>query len=121
MQKGRLDRLPNLAAELVALKVDVIVTVGPAIKIAMKASSTIPIVSAGASDPVGDGLVSSLARPGGNITGLSLRFPELDGKRLELLKEAFPKVARVALLWAPTMRGETRLYRHGGCGQGVGT
>jgi putative ABC transport system substrate-binding protein len=100
--EGRLDRLPELAAELVRLKVDVIVTVGPAIKIAMKASSTIPIVTAGASDPVGDGLVSSLARPGGNITGLSLRFPELDRKRLELLREAFPKVARIALLWAPT-------------------
>jgi ABC-type uncharacterized transport system substrate-binding protein len=105
--EGRLDRLPNLAAELVALKVDVIVTVGPAIKIAMKASSTIPIVTAGASDPVGDGLVSSLARPGGNITGLSLRFPELDRKRLELLREAFPKVARVALLWAPTSERAT--------------
>jgi len=100
--EGKLDRLPDLAGELVGLKVDVIVTVGPAIKIAMKASSTIPIVTAGASDPVGDGLVSSLARPGGNITGLSLRFPELDRKRLELLREAFPKVARVALLWAPT-------------------
>jgi putative tryptophan/tyrosine transport system substrate-binding protein len=100
--EGRLDRLPDLAAELVGLKVEVIVTVGPAIKIAMKASSTIPIVTAGSSDPVGDGIVYSLARPGGNITGLSLRFPELDRKRLELLREAFPKVARVALLWAST-------------------
>jgi len=100
--EGRLDRLPDLAAELVGLKVDVMVTAGPASKIAMKASSTIPIVTAGSSDPVGDGLVYSLARPGGNITGLSLRFPELDRKRLELLREAFPKVARVALLWAST-------------------
>jgi putative tryptophan/tyrosine transport system substrate-binding protein len=98
--EGRLDRLPQLAAELVGLKVDVIVTAGPSNRPAMKATSTIPIVTAGSSDPVGDGLVSSLARPGGNITGLSLRFPELDRKRLELLREAFPKVARVALLWA---------------------
>ena len=98
--EGKLDRLPDLAAELVGLKVDVIVTVGPASRIAMKATSAIPIVTAGSSDPVGDGLVSSLARPSGNITGLSLRFPELDRKRLELLREAFPKVARIALLWA---------------------
>src|SRR5262245_47681301 len=98
--EGKLDRLPDLAAELVGLKVDVIVTAGPANRAAMKASSTIPIVTAGSSDPVGDGLISSLARPGGNITGLSLRFPELDRKRLELLREAFPKVARMALLWA---------------------
>jgi ABC-type uncharacterized transport system substrate-binding protein len=104
--EGKLDRLPDLAGELVGLKVDVIVTVGPASRIAMKASSTIPIVTAGSSDPVGDGLVSSLARPSGNITGLSLRFPELDRKRLELLREAFPKVARIALLWAST--GERR-------------
>ena len=97
--EGRLDRLPDLAAELVRLRLDVIFTVGPSNRIAMKASSTIPIVTAGSADPVGDGLVSSLARPGGNITGLSLRFPELDRKRLELLREAFPKVARVALLW----------------------
>jgi putative tryptophan/tyrosine transport system substrate-binding protein len=97
--EGRLDRLPDLAAELVGLKVDVMVTAGPAIKIAMKASSTIPIVTAGASDPVGDGLVSSLARPRGNLTGLSLRFPELDRKRLELLREAFPKVTRIGLIW----------------------
>jgi len=104
--EGKLDRLPDLAAELVGLKVDVIVTVGPASRIAMKATSAIPIVTAGSSDPVGDGLVSSLARPSGNITGLSLRFPELDRKRLELLREAFPKVVRIALLWAST--GERR-------------
>jgi putative ABC transport system substrate-binding protein len=97
--EGRLNRLPGLAAELVGLKVDAIVTVGPANRAAMKATSTIPIVTTGSSDPIGDGLVSSLARPGGNITGLSLRFPELDGKRLELLGEAFPKVTRVAFLW----------------------
>jgi len=97
--EGKLDRLPGLAAELVGLKVDVIVTVGPANIAAKKATATIPIVTTGSSDPVGDGLVSSLARPGGNITGNSLMFPDLDGKRLELLHEAFPTVARVAFLW----------------------
>ena len=97
--EGKLERLPDLAAELVRLKVDVIVTTGPATLAAKKASATIPIVFAAAADPVGSGLVSSLARPGGNITGLSLMVPDLDGKRLELLKEAFPKVARVAFLW----------------------
>jgi putative ABC transport system substrate-binding protein len=97
--EGKLERLPDLAAELVRLKVDVIVTAGPAILAAKKASATIPIVFAAAADPVGSGLVSSLARPGGNITGLSVTAPDLDGKRLELLKEAFPKVARVAFLW----------------------
>jgi putative ABC transport system substrate-binding protein len=99
---GKLERLPDLAAELVRLKVDVIVASAPrAVFAAKKASATIPIVFAAATDPVGIGLVSSLARPGGNITGLSLMAPDLDGKRLELLKEAFPKVARVAFLWFP--------------------
>jgi putative ABC transport system substrate-binding protein len=97
--EGKLERLPDLAAELVRLKVDVIVTTGTAILAAKKASPTIPIVFGVAPDPVGAGFVSSLARPGGNITGLSLMGPDLDGKRLELLKEAFPKVARVAFLW----------------------
>jgi putative ABC transport system substrate-binding protein len=98
--EGKGERLPDLAAELVRLKVDIIVTIGPGPTLAAKkASGTIPIVFAGASDPVGIGLVSSLAQPGGNITGLSLMAPDLDGKRLELLKEAFPKVARVAFLW----------------------
>jgi putative ABC transport system substrate-binding protein len=97
--EGKRERLPDLAAELVRLKVDVIVTAsGGAILAAKKASSTIPIVFAAAADPVADGYVSSLARPGGNITGLSLMAPELDSKRLEILKEAFPKVARVAFL-----------------------
>jgi putative tryptophan/tyrosine transport system substrate-binding protein len=98
--EGKLERLPDLAAELVRLKVDVIVTASNlGILAAKKASATIPIVFAAASDPVGTGLVSSLARPGGNITGLSSIAPDLEGKRLELLKEAFPKVARVAFLW----------------------
>jgi putative ABC transport system substrate-binding protein len=101
--EGKSERVPDLAAELVRLKVDIIVTIGPGPTLAAKkASGTIPIVFAGASDPVGTGIVSSLARPGGNITGLSLMVPDLDGKRLELLKEAFPKVARVAFLWNPS-------------------
>jgi putative ABC transport system substrate-binding protein len=98
--EGKLDRLPDLVAELVQLKVDVIVTAGgTATLAAKKAGVTMPIVFANVGDPVGTGIVSSLARPGGNITGLSMMAPDLDGKRLELLKEAFPKVARVAFLW----------------------
>ena len=96
---GKRDRLPDLAAELVGLKVDVIVTSASGVLPAKKASATTPIVFAMAPDPVGTGLVSSLARPGGNITGLSVMAPDLDGKRLELLKEAFPKIVRVAFLW----------------------
>ena len=100
--EGKGERLPDLVAELVRLKVDIIVTIGPSATLAAKkASGTIPIVIASAADPVGTGLVSSLAQPGGNITGLSLMAPDLDGKRLELLKEAFPKVVRVAFLWQP--------------------
>jgi putative ABC transport system substrate-binding protein len=98
--EGKLERLPDLAAELVRLKVDVIVTSGiPPSSVAKKATATIPIVFAASSDPVRGGLVSSLARPGGNITGLSNIAQDLNGKRLELLKEAFPKVTRVAFLW----------------------
>jgi putative ABC transport system substrate-binding protein len=108
--EGKLERLPDLAAELVRLKVDVIVTAGgPAILAGKKASPTMPIVFAGAADPVGTGLVSSLARPGGNITGLSVMAPDLDSKRLELLKEAFPNVARVAFLWEQAARGNLTL------------
>jgi putative ABC transport system substrate-binding protein len=107
--EGKSGRLPDLVAELVRLKVDVIVTIGTGPTLAAKkASGTIPIVFASANDPVGTGLVSSLARPGGNITGLSLMVPDLDGKRLELLKEAFPKVARVAFLWQPGGARENR-------------
>jgi putative ABC transport system substrate-binding protein len=96
------ERFPDLAAELVHLKVNVIVTSSTSGVLATKkATTTIPIVLAGVSDPVGTGLVASLARPGGNITGLSLLAPELSGKRLELLKEAFPKISRVAVLWDP--------------------
>lgn len=98
--EGKLDPLSDLAAELVRLKVDVIVTsTTPGIQAARKATSTIPIVMAAVGDPVVTGLVGSLARPGGNITGLSVLAPELAGKRLELLKETLPRLSRVAVLW----------------------
>ncbi len=100
--EGKMDRLPELAAELVRMKVDVIVVAGGnAALAAKKATSTIPIVIAAASDPVGTGLVASLARPGGNITGLTILSPELSGKRLELLKETVPGITRVAALVYP--------------------
>jgi ABC-type uncharacterized transport system substrate-binding protein len=95
------DQLPSLAADLVRRKVDVIVVEGhtPAIQAAKQATGTIPIVMGVSGDPVKTGLVESLARPGGNVTGLSLLTPELAPKRLELLKEAVPTLARVAVLW----------------------
>ena len=93
------ERLPELAAELVRLKVDVIVTTGGPPPLAAKgASTTIPIVMVAIGDPVGAGLVASLARPGGNVTGFSSLSPELNTKRLEILKDAVPKLARVGLL-----------------------
>src|SRR5262249_58949280 len=96
---AKLDRYPSFAAELVGLNVDVIVTTGPtAIRAAMKATSSIPIVMTQDSDPVGNGFVASLARPGGNVTGLSTHYPEISGKQLELLKEVIPKLARAAVL-----------------------
>jgi ABC-type uncharacterized transport system substrate-binding protein len=99
---GKLDRLPALAAELFGLNVELIVTAGPAVTRPVKqATNTIPIVMAFDSDPVGSGFISSLARPGGNITGLSSLSPELNGKRLELLKETVPKISRVAVLGNP--------------------
>ena len=99
--EGHYDRLPDLAAELVRLPVDVIVAAGaPAIRAAQHATSTIPIVMATTVDPVGDGLVASLARPGGNVTGVALGTGErFAGKWVELLKEAVPQVSRVAVLW----------------------
>jgi putative tryptophan/tyrosine transport system substrate-binding protein len=104
--EGKLDRVTTLAAELVRLKVDVIVTVGSSVsRSAKEATSTIPIVMAQVNDPVGDGLVASLARPGGNITGLSTLAPELSGKRLELLKEVVPKLSRVAVMGTSTIPG----------------
>ena len=102
--EGKLDRLPELAAELVRLKVDIIVVSGgdPLIRAAKNATKTIPIVmTGGGTDPVEAGLVESLARPGGNVTGLTNLVRELGGKRLELLKEAVPKIARVAVLYDP--------------------
>ncbi len=102
--EGRLDRFAELAAELVRLKVDIIVVAGGAerIRSAKNATKTIPIVMAGGGlDPVEAGLVESLARPGGNVTGIALLAGELGGKRLELLKDAVPKLARVALLYDP--------------------
>src|SRR6266849_6163022 len=105
--EGRPERLPALAAELVALKVDVILAGStPQALAAKQATRTLPIVFASAPDPVASGLVTSLARPGGNVTGLSNIAPELVGKRLELLKQAVPGVSRVAVLWQPGGSGE---------------
>jgi putative tryptophan/tyrosine transport system substrate-binding protein len=109
--EGKPDRYPELAAELVRLKVDIIVVAGgePWVRAAMNATKTIPIVMVGAGrDPVRAGLVESLARPGGNVTGLTTLSRELGGKRLELLKEAVSKVARVAVLYDPAIPGTTR-------------
>ena len=99
---GRIEPLSDLAVELVRLKMDVIVTWGtPAARAAKQATGMIPIVMAAANDPVGNGLVASLARPGGHITGATAGSPELSGKTLELLKEVAPKIPRVAVLWNP--------------------
>ena len=99
---GKFEQLPDLAAELVRLKVDVIVAVVTQASLAAKkATGTIPIVMVGVSDPVGSGLVASLARPGTNITGTSSMTAEIIGKLLELLKETLPKISRVAALWNP--------------------
>jgi putative ABC transport system substrate-binding protein len=103
---GQLDRLDRLAAELVALNVDVIVTVDtPPTQAAEQATSTIPIVIAVSADPVGAGLVKSLSHPGGNATGLSLLAPETDQKALEVLKEMLPKTERVAMIFDPKNQG----------------
>jgi putative tryptophan/tyrosine transport system substrate-binding protein len=98
--ENQVERLPELAAELVRLNVDLIAasgTLGPLA--AKRATSTIPIVMTASGDPLGSGLVASLARPGGNVTGMSLMTPDIGGKRLELLKELLPRLARVAVLW----------------------
>jgi len=100
--EGKFERLPALAAELVALGVDVILAPGtPSAMAARQATGTVPIVVANAGDPVASGLVASLARPGGNVTGLSLLVPELVGKCLEHLRQAVPGAARIAVLWQP--------------------
>jgi putative ABC transport system substrate-binding protein len=105
--EGKADRLPDLAAELVRLKVEIIVTQGTqATLAAKKATDTIPIVTVGAGDLVGEGLVASLARPGGNVTGATNIDPDLNAKRLELLKETFPKLSRVVVLYHGGPRGD---------------
>jgi len=103
---GKLDTLPALTRELIRLDIDVLVTGGPTVtRRAKEATSTIPIVMAQDNDPVSAGLIASLARPGGNITGLSALHPEISGKRLELLKEIVPKLSRVTVLEASTNPG----------------
>jgi putative tryptophan/tyrosine transport system substrate-binding protein len=105
--EGKPERLPPLAADLVALKVDVIVAPStPAALAAKQATRTLPIVFIGGDDPITDGLVTSVAQPGGNVTGLSNLSPELVGKRLELLTQVVPGVSRVAVLWQPGGQGE---------------
>ena len=110
--EGKLDRYRALAADLVRLKVDVIVAVGGgATKAAQEATRTIPIVMSVVQDPVGSGLVASLARPGGNVTGITAMTPDLVGKQLDLLKEVVPRIARVALLGNPTNPASAPLLR----------
>jgi len=110
--EGRAERFPELARELVGLKLDVIVTpTDVAIAAVKRETQTIPIVMANSSDPVGTGFVASLARPGGNVTGLSNMSPDLSGKRLELLKEVVLGLSRVAFLWNPDVRGNLFDYK----------
>jgi putative ABC transport system substrate-binding protein len=110
--EAKRGRLPGLVAELVDLKVDLIVTLGgPAAEAAKEATSTIPIVIASTGDAVGIGLIASLARPGGNITGITDQATELSAKRLEFLKEAVPKASRIAVLWNADDRAMTLRYR----------
>jgi putative ABC transport system substrate-binding protein len=116
---GKLDRLSELAAELVRLKVDVIVTAGPApTRTAKAATATIPIVMTQDADPVGNGFVASLARPGGNITGLSTLAPEISGKQLEILKETVRKLSHVAVFGSSTIPGHSLLLREVGLAAG---
>jgi putative ABC transport system substrate-binding protein len=110
--EGKPDRLPDLAAELVRLKVDLIVSAGPAVTRPTKeTTNTIPIVMAQDNDPVGNGFVASLARPGGNITGLPTLAPELSGKQLELLKEIIPELSRIAVLGTSTEPGNAQTLK----------
>ena len=104
--EGKNDRLPGMAAELVRSRVDVIVTsTTPVAQASLQASRTIPIVMAASADPVGTGLVASLAHPGGTVTGLSMLGPDSDGKALEILQETLPKLTRVAFVWDPANSG----------------
>src|SRR5262249_35105002 len=110
--EGNLDRRPTLAAELVGLKVDVLVSPGPTVTRALReATSTIPIVMGQDIDPVGSGFAISLARPGGNITGLATLAPEIGGKQLELLKEMVPKLSRVAIIGNSNNPGDAQALR----------
>lgn len=103
--EGNYERFPALIAELVALNVDVIATAGtPATLALKKAATSIPVVMIAVGDPVGSGIIQSLSRPGGNITGLTSIAPELEGKRLELMKEVVPQISHVAVLWNPSNR-----------------
>jgi putative ABC transport system substrate-binding protein len=109
---GKLDRVPALAAELAQLKVDVIVTAAAApTRAAREATVTIPIVMTNDNDPVGNGFIASLARPGGNITGMATLSPELSGKRLELLREIVPNLSRVAVMGTSTNPGNAQSLR----------
>ena len=110
--EAKAERMSEIAAELVRMKVDVIVTsTDPGIAAVKQQTQTIPIVMANSTDPVGTGFVASLARPGGNVTGLSSLSPELSAKRLELLKEAVPGLSRVAIVWNPDVRGAVLEYK----------
>jgi putative ABC transport system substrate-binding protein len=110
--EGRAERYPELAAELVQLQVDVILAQGtPAVVALKQATRTIPIVMAQVGDPVGSGLVASLARPGGNITGLSNMVEDISRKWVELLKEVLPKTSRLAVLWDPQIAAHARMWR----------
>jgi len=110
--QGKLDQIPALVAELIQLKVDVIFTANTqAALAAKKATNSIPIVIVAATDPVEAGLVDSLARPGGNVTGLTRFTSELSGKRLEPLKEAFPRISLVAVVWNPGARGPSLAFK----------
>jgi putative ABC transport system substrate-binding protein len=110
--EGSYERFPALIAELIAVNVDVIVTAGtPAMLAVKKATSTVPVVMAAVGDPVGTGIVSNLARPGGNITGLSAIAPDLEGKRLELLREVVPHLAQVAFFLNPANEFHTASMR----------
>jgi putative ABC transport system substrate-binding protein len=119
--EGKLDRLPELATELVQLKVDCIVTAGtPATLAAKQATSTIPIVMGQAGDPVEEGFIVSLARPGGNITGLTDITSDLAGKRVELLKETIPKLHRVGVLWTAGPPGSSQWEESGRAARKLG-
>jgi len=119
--EGNIDRLPGLAAELVRLRVDIIFAAGGgSARAAKKATSTIPIIFVGDVDPVARGLVASLARPGGNVTGFSSGAPGLYGKRLEIIKETLPRLSRVGVLWNPTIPSDVWLKEMRGAGQELG-